>query len=150
MKFRTEERLVRFAVLVLLVGLCAFGYLTLSSNLAYSFAVVGLLGVGWVIVKMGNRSAHRRDVEMLRLAFAASGLPVPKLEGGNSYEFRSITLTFSSEAELRQAEALGCIAAFKQAVQMLYMHTGSKQKPFNADKAVWATYIGWKPSISSR
>lgn len=147
MKTRTEERLVRFGCLTVLVGLSVFGYLAFSSHWAYSVAVAGLIGVGWLIVQVAQRRDHSRHVEMLGLAFAPSGLPVPQLKDGSSYGFPSFTLTFASEAELRQAEAQGCIAAFKDAVQTVYGHTGSKRNPFSADQAVWATYVGWQPSF---
>ena len=96
---------------------------------------------------VAEKHDHQRHIEMLKLVFAQSGVPVPHLKDGYSYGFRSFTLTFATEAELRQAEALGCIAAFKQAIQTLYGHVGSKRNPFDADRAVWATYVGWKPSF---
>ena len=147
MKFQNEEILTRFGCLAVLVGMICFGYLAYSSHWAYSIAVVGLIGVGWLFVQIAEKHDHQRHIEMLKLVFAQSGVPVPHLKDGYSYGFRSFTLTFATEAELRQAEALGCIAAFKQAIQTLYGHVGSKRNPFDADRAVWATYVGWKPSF---
>lgn len=147
MNAQPEARLSSLGCLLVLIGVCTFGYLAYSSHWAYTFAVVSLIGVGLLIVRIGKRRDHHRHVEVLRLAFAPSGLPVPQFEDGYRYGFPSFTLTFPSEAELKQAEALGCITAFKQAIQTLHGHTGSKRNPFDVNRAIWITYVGWKPSM---
>jgi hypothetical protein len=140
MKPRNEERLEKLGCLSVLIGVCVFGYLTFSSHWAYTLAVVGLFGAGVLIIRIGKRRDHLRNIEALRLAFAPSGLAVPQLKDGNSHGFPFFTLTFPSEADLKRADALGCIAAFKQRIQTLYGHTGGKRNPFNVDYAVWATF----------
>jgi hypothetical protein len=137
---RTEERLEKLGCLAVLIGLGVFGYLAFSSNWAYTLAVAGSIGVGVLIVRIGKKRDHRRNVEALRRAFAPSGLAVPQLEESNSHGFSGFTLTFPSEADLKRADALGCIAAFKQTIQALYGHTGGKQNPFDAELAVAVTY----------
>jgi hypothetical protein len=131
------------------IGACGFGYLALSSHWAYSVAIAGLIG-GWSLIRrMRWRCQHRRHLDALRAAFGPSERPVPHLKEESSYGFPHFTLTFVSEAELRHAEDSGNIAAFKEAIQSLYAHTGSKQNPFDVDWAVWVTCEGWKPCVTT-
>jgi hypothetical protein len=126
--------------------MCVFGYLAFSSHWAYTLAVASLIAVGLLIVRIGKRRDHNRHVEALRLAFASAGLTVPQLKCGFSHGFPTFTLIFSSEAELNQADALGCITAFKQAIHALYEHTGGRRNPFDVDRAVGVTCAGRKLS----
>jgi len=129
------------------IGVCAFGYLALVSDWRYWVAVAGLLGGLLLMVKRGRQRYLERQLEVLkvlRATFAPSGLTVPHLKEGTSYGFATFTLTFPSEAELKQAEESGSIAAFKQAIQSLYADEGSTQNPFDANMAVTATYEGSK------
>jgi hypothetical protein len=149
MKPRIEEKLFSLGCLLVLIGVCAFSYLAFFSHWTYSVAVVGLIA-GWLLVcRIRARRDHRRHLAALSAAFSSSSLPLPRLKSSYSYGYPSFTLTFSSEAELKQAEESGFIAAFKQAIQSLYMHTGRKQNPFDADRAVWATYDGWQPRFTT-
>ena len=140
MKPLIEERLFSFGWLLVLIAVCALGYLTLASHLAYSVAVAGLIGGWWVICGLRVRRHRRRHLDALKIAFASSDRPAPHLKEGNRYAFPTFTLTFASDAELKQAEVSGCIAAFKQSIQSMHAHIGSRQNPFDADLAVWATY----------
>jgi hypothetical protein len=138
-----EERLFSLGCMLVLVGTCVTGYLAVTSHWMYAAATAGLI-FGWRLVCRIRSSRDRcRHLEALSASFSPSGRPFPRLTEGTSYGFRTFTLTFRSEAELRQAEASGCIAAFKQAIQSLYGHTGGRQNPFDADRAVWATHEGW-------
>jgi len=145
----TEDRFFSLGCLLVLIGVCAFGYLALSSHWAYSVAAAGLIG-GWSLLgRRRRRCQHRRHLDALSTAFGPSTRPVPRLEETHQYGFPYFTLIFASEAELRRAEASGCIAAFKKAIHSQYAHVGGKQNPFNVDWAVHATYEGWKPSVTS-
>ncbi len=145
----TEEKLFSLGCLLVLIGVCAFTYLAFHTHWAYSAAAAGLIG-GWLLIcQIRMRRDHRRHLAALSAAFASSSLPLPRIKQSGSYGFRSFTLTFSTEAELTQAQESGCIAAFKQAIQSLYMHTGSKQNPFDAQRAVWVTYEGWQPHFTT-
>ena len=147
MKPPIEERLFSLGCLLVLIAVCAFGYLAFSSHWAYLAAVAGLIG-GWLLIcRTRLRRNHRKHLEALRLAFAPSERPIPHLKEGGSYGFPTFTLTFASEAELKQAEESGRIAAFKKTIQSYYAHMGSKGNPFDADRAVWATYKGWQPRL---
>ena len=131
--------------------LCTLGYLTLETHWKYPVAVAALISVWMIIRHIGMWRGHRRrrHLELLEAAFAQSGQSAPQLKDGGSYGFPSFTLIFPSEAELRQAQESGCIAAFKNAIQSLYGHMGNKQNPFDAERAVWATYKGWKPHFTA-
>jgi hypothetical protein len=149
MRPSTENRLFSLGCLFVFIGVCVSGYLALS-NRVYWIVVAGLIG-GWLLVsRRGQRLRHRRHLEALRAAFGSSERLVPHLEEGNHYGFPAFKLTFASEAELRHAEESGRIAAFKESIQSLYAHVGSKQNPFNAEWAVSATYEGWKPDVTRK
>ena len=149
MKTQIEEQLFNFGCLLALVGVCAFSYLAIFSHWTYSAAVAGLIG-GWRLVcQVRMRRDHRRHLVALSAAFASSPFPLPRLKVGGSYGFRSFKLTFPSEVELTHAQESGYTAAFKEAIQSLYMHVGSKHNPFDADRAVWATYEGWEPHFTA-
>jgi hypothetical protein len=150
MRAETEEKLFSFGGLFVLVGTCIFAYVALSSDWRYSVAAVCLIS-GWVcIYRLRLKRNHLRDFEALKAEFTQKGLPVPELKEGNNYGFRAFTLTFASETELKKAKDAGCIAAFKQAIQGFYGHTGSKRNPFDAERAVWATYKGWQPRFTAK
>jgi hypothetical protein len=95
-------------------------------------------------VKLADRRDHLRHIEILRLAFAETEIAAPQLKQANHYGFPHFSLTFPSEAELKQADLGGCIAAFKQEIQTRYGNTGPKNNPFDIERAVWVTYKGWQ------
>lgn len=123
------------------VGVCAFGYLALSSRWTYAIPAAALI-VGWsLIVRLKRNRDHLKHMAALQEAFAPLVMAVPELEDRyGHYGYPAFTLTFASEAALHEAEALGCIEAFKQAIQTLHAHVGGKQRPFDADMAVSIAY----------
>jgi hypothetical protein len=142
-----EERLYSLGCQLTLIGMCVSGYLALTLHWTYATAGAGLI-CGWLLLgQIRLRRDRRRHLDALDAAFAPSGHPIPSLKEGSSYGFPTFTLTFPSAVELRWAEESGCLAAFKQAIQSLYGHTGCKQIPFDADCAVWATHAGRKHPI---
>jgi hypothetical protein len=142
-----EERLFSLGCLLMLIGLCVSGYLALTLHWTYVTAGAGLI-CGWLLFwQIRSRRDHRRHLDALNAVFAPSGRPVPSLKEGSSYGFPTFVLTFPSAADLRQAEESGCLAAFKQAIQSLHGHTGGKLIPFDADRAVCATFEGRKHPI---
>ena len=149
MKPAIEDRLFSLGCLLELIGVCFLGYLTTTAHWGYSLGVIGLIVVWLLICRIRVGRNRRRNLDVLRTAFATSTHALPQLKKDSSYGFPAFTLTFQSEAELRQAEESGCISAFKQAIQALYGHTGSKRNPFDADRAVWATYEGWQPRLNT-
>ena len=83
---------------------------------------------------------------MIINTFSGSEFPVPELKVVHMYGFPAFTLTFASEEALQQAEASGGIASFRQTIQDLYGHAGSKRNSFDEKRAIHATYIGRKHS----
>jgi len=136
------KRLFSLGCILVFTGVCALGYLALSRHWGYSFAAAGLIGVWWVIGGVRLKRRYRKVQEALHAAFASSARPFPHLEVGSSYGFPTFRLTFASPAELASAQDAGCIAAFKLAIQSIYLHDGDKENPFDADKAVWITSKG--------
>jgi hypothetical protein len=142
-----RERRSSLGCLLTLIGMCVSGYLALTLHWTYATAGAGLI-CGWLLFGQTRlRRERRRHRDALNAAFAPSGHPSPHLKEGWSYGFPTFTLTFPSATELRQAVESGCLAAFKQAIQSLYGHTGCKQIPFDADCVVWATHEGRKHPI---
>jgi hypothetical protein len=139
-KTTVEQKLDSLGCILVFTGVCALGYLALSRHWGYSIAGVGLLGVGWVIGDIRSKRRHGRVQDAFNTAFALSGRPFPHLEVGSSYGYPTFKLTFTSKAERTNAQDAGCIDAFKHAVQLIYLHYGSKENPFDADRAVWSTY----------
>jgi len=121
---------------------CVLIYLAVTSHWTYSLAIVGLLLFWGLISQIRTRSLHRKDIDALRAAFSAPGMCIPRLEEGGGHGWSTFGLVFASASELKLAEESGCIAAFKQAIQQLHGHEGSKENPFDADRAVWAEYEG--------
>ena len=147
MKPAIEEKLLSYGCLLVLVAVCVCVWLAFVLSWTYVVCAPCLIG-GWLLICY-TRSCrdHQRHLDALDDAFSSSGLVVPHLKERNSYGFPSFTLTFPTEDALKRAEELGCISAFKRSLQTLYSHTGSSENPFDADRAVWATYIGWQPHI---
>ena len=146
MKRSTEERLFSLGCLLVAIGVIHFCYLALVSNWNYLLASAGMVG-GWLILNsIRNRRDQRRHVEALKAAFAPTTQRVPHLTEGYIYGYPYFTLTFESETEMKLAEQTKCIAAFKQSIQSLYGHLGGSRKPFSADRAVAATYEGFRPT----
>jgi hypothetical protein len=146
-KERVREMMSSLGCLLTLIGICVSGYLALTLHWTYATVGAALICGALLLGQIRLRRERRRLRDVLNAVFAPSGRPVPLLKEGSSYGFPTFTLTFPSEAELRQAEQSGCLAAFKQAIQSLYRHAGCKQMPFDANCAVSATYEGRKHPI---
>ena len=143
MKPAIEHKMVSYGCLLAFVGVCVFGYLAVSSRWTYLLGALGLIA-GWSLLRTISEYRFRqRHLTALKSAFAQWPLPLPEFKAGHMYGFRRFTLTFASEAELKQAEASGCVSAFKQAIQSIYAHIKVGRRAFDADEAGWATYDGW-------
>lgn len=143
MKPHIEERLFSSGCLLVFIAGCCLFFLAINFHWKFGIAFVGLF-LAWVVVGLlrSKRFDHMHQ-EALKSAFSSSGIKLPHLKEGSLYGFPTFKLTFSSEAELLQAEASGSITAFKQAIHSIYYHVGGDS--FNSDSAVWATYEGWSP-----
>ncbi len=120
-------------------------YWVCTSQWEYAFYAGCVVLFWWGIAQKRIRRFRRLHIEALNKAFTSSDLPVPVLTERSGYGFPSITLTFPTEEDIKRANGLGCISAFKQSMQQLYEHVGSDENPYDADRAVWATYVGWQP-----
>ncbi len=102
-----------------------------------------------VIARIRSKRFHQQHLVALREAFPAKDIIVPHLKESYSYGWPSFTLTFSTEEDIKRATEAGCISVFKQKIQLFYDHLGDAENPFDADRAVWATYVGWQPQVYS-
>jgi len=71
--------------------------------------------------------------------------PTPKYELRSSYGYPSFTITFDSVESLIGAEEEGLNHSFLKDIQELCKDMGSKDNPFNSEKAVFFTtdeYLG--------
>ncbi len=149
MKPANEEKLFSYGCLSVLAVILLCVWLAFSSSWTYGLLAACLL-VGWLLIcRIRLRRDHLSHTAALREAFSVPGITVPKLSERNSYGFPSFTLTFPTEEALKHAEEAGCVAAFKQSLQLLYAHVGGSDNPFEADRAVWATYDGWQPRYTT-
>ncbi|MFZ2276617.1 MAG: hypothetical protein WAW39_02415 [Prosthecobacter sp.] len=149
MKPSTGERLFSFGCLLVLIGISTCLFFAFTSGLRYVFYAGCLVVIWLVIARIRSGHFHQRHLVALREAFSAKDIPVPHLKESYSYGWPSFTLTFQTEEDLKLAKEAGCISAFKQKIQLFYDHLGGAENPFDADRAVWATYEGWQPQVYS-
>ncbi|MCD6050659.1 MAG: hypothetical protein K0Q55_2062 [Verrucomicrobia bacterium] len=132
----SEERLLRFGYLLLLVGISFLGYLAHIHHWRYAIGIICLFCI-WScltgpIVKKREMRIRQAYLQALETAFASKNLPTPELKTGRSYSYPTFQLLFRSEAEAEQAEKAGCITEFKQALNAIYNPSG-KNSPFDFD-----------------
>ena len=84
-----------------------------------------------------------------RAAFRDFDYPEPKLKTATSYGFPTFTLTFATEEALKAAQTEGRLGAFKYSISELYGHCGSVSNPFDAARAVRATFEDWKLTFTT-
>ena len=149
MKPSTGEKLFSFGCLLVLIGISTCLFFAFTSGLRYAFYALCLVVIWLVIARI--RSGHFRQKHLVALqdAFSEKDMPVPQFKESYSYGWPSFTLTFQTEEDLRRAKEAGCISAFKQKIQLFYDHLGGAENPFDADRAVGATYVGWQPQVYS-
>jgi hypothetical protein len=117
----------------------------MTSQKKYWVSGFGLLVAWLVISKMRSIHLHKKHQAAFEDSFGHLGAHEPILKESSSYSLPTFTLIFPSESALAKAEAAGSVTHFKRAIQALYGHVGGKSNPFDADKAVWATHVGWSP-----
>ena len=96
-----------------------------------------------------NRKEKKRLFYAFEVAFAGFGYPLPTLKTGMSYAFPTFTLIFPTEEAMKAAQDGGYLGLFKYSVSELYGHCGSSSRPFDVSLAVWATFEGWKPTVTT-
>jgi len=123
-------------------------YLSVKFHWGFSIAA-GCLIASWLFL---CRQCVKRDnkiiMEKFQHAFAVSNIEAPQFEIGGHYGFPAFTMTFSTAETLKRAEEAGCLSIFKRFLQEFYGHLGSRSNPFDAERALWATYKGWKPQLN--
>ena len=149
MRPATEERLFSSGCLGVLAALGLLLYLASQVHWGFSVAAAALLAAWLWLCQIRSARERKRNVAAFQRAFSPGAGAVPEFKAESHYGFPSFTLTFTSEAEMKRAEAAGGIAAFKQSLQEFYGHLGGRQNPFDPARAVWATYKGWQPQFIS-
>jgi hypothetical protein len=140
MTLTVEDRLTRAGCVIVLIGTCVFGYLAVSVHWVYG-GVAAFLVSAWILLgRYRDRVAGQLDQEALQKIFRPSGLSSPILRRSGRYGYPVFTLTFPSKADLDDARASECIAAFKAFIQSRYAHVGFGGSPFDAEQAVEVTY----------
>lgn len=135
-----ENKLIWSGCLVALIGTAAFGYLAIKLNWAFGVVSVSQIPI-WVFVSRHRANAEMRaNLKALQEIIRPTGRAAPTLHRTGSYGYPGFTLIFSSKVDLDAAGRAGCIAAFKAFVQNRYADFGSKDNPFDAERAVAATY----------
>jgi hypothetical protein len=149
MKPANEEKLFEYGCYSMLTLICGCVCLAFTLSWIYALWAACLLGAWFMLCRFRLRRDRRRHTKALAEAFSVPGITVPRLSEQSGYGFPSFKLTFPTEEALKQAEAAGCIAAFKQSLQLLYAHLGGCDNPFDAHRAVWSTYDGWQPQFTT-
>jgi hypothetical protein len=146
MDLAQEAQLFQRGCLAVFLLLIALGALAYFVDRTYLFGVGGLVSI-WAVVCMVQA---KREKERLMVAFKAAFGDFngrdPKLKTGSSFGFPTFTLTFASEEDLKTAQVEGRVGLFKYSISELYGHCGSSSNPFDAARAVWATFEGGKPT----
>ncbi|MEO7098819.1 MAG: hypothetical protein ABI162_05620 [Luteolibacter sp.] len=144
-----ETKILQRGCLIVLLAVIALSALSYFSNRTYSWGVAGFLAV-WIVISW---VMHRREKKRLLCAFEEAfdgfGDSLPTLKNGTSYGFPTFTLKFPTEEALKAAQDGGHLGRFKDSVSELYGHCGSSSRPFDVSLAVWATFEGWKPTVTT-
>ena len=138
----SEDRCFDIGCLCVAIALIVLGWIAIFSDPKYWIACGVVLGGWWVIGSVRMKGHRARDAAAFAEIFEVLGSSKPSLEVGYHYGFNYFTVTFSSEADMEKAESLGLIERFQDRIQELYGHRGSKRNPFDAERAVYATYEG--------
>lgn len=139
-----EGRLFQRGCLVVflaLIALCALAYFV---DRAFLIGAGGVAAFWTAICLIQTRREKARLLAAFRVAFQDFNFPKPTLQMGTSYGYPTFTITFATEEDLKSAQADGRLGHFKHSISELYGHCGSENNPFDASRAVWATYIGWE------
>ena len=143
-----ESKLLQRGCLAVTVLFVIFVALALTVDRDF-FKIAGFFLGGWVgVCWLLNRRERKRLNSAFESAFQGFGGPLPKLDQKFSYSFPSFTLTYADEESMKLAEKQGYLRAFKESIMKLYGHYGFEDQPFDADAAVWSTYIGWEPKFT--
>ena len=113
-------------------------------------AIVGLLTIlvtAWVL---RSRHNHRRLLAAangeLQRAFAGYD-STPTLKVSYPYGYPAFTLVFASKAESVRAAASGAVDRFKRGMQQVCADSGTKERPFDIERAVEVDYPERKQEI---
>ena len=138
MTHRTKDRLWELGCLAVLISLAILSWMTATRHWFYAGAGV-LLVFGYCFFSGRYIAAEdRAHLKTLEKIFRAKGPGVPTLRIIRHYGFADFTIAFSSETDFRAAMA----AEFNAMIQERYAHDGFSGNPFEADKAVHATWEG--------
>ncbi|HET6407468.1 MAG TPA: hypothetical protein VFG14_06270 [Chthoniobacteraceae bacterium] len=141
-----EERLIRTGCVLVLIGSMVLGYLALAVHWGYGGVAAALI-VAWILVGRSRAiAAEQIELESLREIFLPTGRSSPILERSSRYGYPAWTLIFPSKADFDAAESSGCISAFKVFIQSRYAHVGSKDWPFDAERAIEFVYEAKDPA----
>lgn len=139
-----EAKLFQRGCLGVFLLLIALGALAYFVDRSYLLGVGGLVAIWAAVCIVQSRREKARLLVVFGAAFRDIDYPEPTLKTGSSYSYPTFTITFATEEDMKAAQADGCLGIFKQSISELYGHCGSESNPFDAARAVWATYIGWE------
>ena len=118
-----------------------------------ALAIFGLLTVlvtAWVL---RSRYSHKRLLAAasaeLQRAFTGYD-PIPTLKVSYPYGYPAFTLGFASKAESVRAAASGALDRFKRHMQQVCADSGTKERPFNIERAVEFDYPERRQEILER
>ncbi|MBN8458457.1 MAG: hypothetical protein J0M04_11535 [Verrucomicrobia bacterium] len=139
-----EAKLFQRGCLGVFLLLITLGALACFVDRAFLFGVGGVVAFWAAVCIVHSRKEKARLMVAFRAAFTDLDYPEPILKTGSSYGYPTFTITFATEDDMKTAQADGLLGIFKRSISELYGHCGSESNPFDASRAVWATYIGWE------
>lgn len=128
--------------LLVLIGMVALTILAFTVHLSYLIGAIALIVIYVFLSRRNMKEDHRLFSLVFDNAFESFLGTKPSLLIRNSYGFPQFTITFQSEGDMNLAEADGYLRAFKLGIADLCSHCGSKENPFDVDRAVYSTYVG--------
>ena len=135
--------------LIVLVGVITLTILSFTLRERYFFGVIALIVIYVLILRQNAKKDERLFALAFDHAFESFQKAKPTLQIRNSYGFPHFTITFQSENDMNQAEADGHLNTLKSAITELCNHCGDKRNPFDVERAVYATYVGRRYSLTA-
>jgi len=109
------------------------------------FMIFGVFLFFWFLYRILKiRKDRQRQLTAFENAFKNFKGQRPTLEIGTRYGFPNFVLMFKTASDLEKAKSDGSIDTFIKSIQQLCNSIGSVDKPFDANRAVYTTYVGKK------
>jgi hypothetical protein len=134
--------LFRQTCLVVLLAALPLVYLGFLVPLRYIF--IGIVFVAICLLVLWHDAKKKKILysSIFDKTFETFERPKPSLQIGGSHGFWHFTITFQTEDDLNFSEAGGYLSKFKLGINELCAKSDNNKRPFDVERAVYATWIG--------